>query len=107
MLFIAFSTLGGSRRRLRRRLKNGWKREAAVSARMGLSGAGRRSTQEPAEGMGGKLPGASLDLEVKFKHALHPGGCGGFNRCAHSAGPGCRTVCWGVGGLFEWGLGGA
>ena len=34
-------------------------------------------------------------------------GGGGFNRCAHSAGPGWRAVCSGVGGLFAWGSGGA
>ena len=36
-----------------------------------------------------------------------PQGGGGFNRFAHSAGPGWRAVCLGVEGLFASGSGGA
>jgi len=52
LVFIAFSALGGSRRRSRRRPKTGRKTEGAVGGLMGQNSAVRRSRAAPAEGGG-------------------------------------------------------
>ncbi len=52
MVFIAFLSLGGSRRRPRRRPKTGRKTEGAVGGLMGQNSAVRRSRAAPAEGGG-------------------------------------------------------
>ena len=52
LVFIAFSALGGSRRRSRRRPKTGRKTEGAVCGLAGQNSAVRRSRAAPVEGGG-------------------------------------------------------